>query len=84
MVIAPGVQCRTVSAQDKFPPASADTPSTSSSPADNTVLTHTTLHPAPETTFQHGAPLRATPREKTFLLWEKKKQNKNMDTLIKR
>lgn len=90
MVIASGVQCRTVSAQDKFPPASAHTPSTSNSSADKAVLTHTTPHPIPEPTSQHRAALCATPREKNFLLWEKKKLNKtkkntkSMNTLMNR
>lgn len=76
MVIAPGVQCRAVSAQDKFPPAPADTPSTSNSPADNAVLPHTTPHPAPVPTFQHGAALCYTlhPERKLFFFGEKKKK----------
>lgn len=77
---------RTVSAQDKLPPASTNTLSTLNSSADNTVLMYTTPHPAPEPKFQHGGALcsitylvYATPRQKTCFFWEK-----NMNALINR
>lgn len=79
MATASGVQCRTASAHGKFPPSSADTPSTSNSPADNAVLTHTipTLllsQPA----FQHKAALCAAHGRKTRkLIFFGEEKNKN-------